>query len=119
MTFFSIDDVFAAMLRDAWSLGTKLLSMRAEIVAAAPSTLALILTRHCEEPTGPARSGRPDDRLRDEAIQLGGSNLIAPTGILSGLLRFACNDGSAIDDIRGHGAAAERGLPIGDIGAHR
>ena len=25
--------------------------------------------RHCEEPTGPARSGRPDDRLRDEAIQ--------------------------------------------------
>jgi hypothetical protein len=24
--------------------------------------------RHCEEPTGPARSGRPDDRLRDEAI---------------------------------------------------
>ncbi len=27
--------------------------------------------RHCEEPTGPARSGRPDDRLRDEAIQRG------------------------------------------------
>jgi hypothetical protein len=26
-------------------------------------------TRHCEEPTDPA-SGRPDDRLRDEAIQL-------------------------------------------------
>src|SRR5579864_1609871 len=25
---------------------------------------------HCEEPTGPARSSRPDDRLRDEAIQL-------------------------------------------------
>src|SRR5262249_1170597 len=25
--------------------------------------------RHCEEPTGPARLGRPDDRLRDEAIQ--------------------------------------------------
>jgi len=24
---------------------------------------------HCEEPTGPARSGRPDDRLHDEAIQ--------------------------------------------------
>jgi hypothetical protein len=24
--------------------------------------------RHCEEPTGPARSGRPDDRLRVEAI---------------------------------------------------
>src|ERR1700683_2461898 len=23
---------------------------------------------HCEEPTDPARSGRPDDRLRDEAI---------------------------------------------------
>ncbi len=23
----------------------------------------------CEEPTGPARSGRPDDKLRDEAIQ--------------------------------------------------
>jgi hypothetical protein len=25
--------------------------------------------RHCEEPTGPA-SGAPDDKLRDEAIQL-------------------------------------------------
>ena len=25
--------------------------------------------RPCEEPTGPARSGRPNDRLRDEAIQ--------------------------------------------------
>jgi len=25
--------------------------------------------RHCEEPTGPARSGWPDDKLRDEAIQ--------------------------------------------------
>jgi hypothetical protein len=25
--------------------------------------------RHCEGPTGPARSGRPDNRLRDEAIQ--------------------------------------------------
>src|SRR5579871_6282671 len=24
--------------------------------------------RHCEEPTGPALMGRPDDRLRDEAI---------------------------------------------------
>jgi len=24
--------------------------------------------RHCEEPTGPAE-GRPEDRLRDEAIQ--------------------------------------------------
>jgi hypothetical protein len=40
-------------------------------------------TRHCEEPTGPARSGRPDDRLRDEAIKLGGSSLIAPTRILA------------------------------------
>jgi uracil phosphoribosyltransferase len=27
--------------------------------------------RHCEEPTGPARSDRPDDKLRDEAIQNG------------------------------------------------
>ncbi len=26
-------------------------------------------TRHCEAPTGPARSGRPDNRLRAEAIQ--------------------------------------------------
>ncbi len=25
--------------------------------------------RHCEERTGPARVGRPDDKLRDEAIQ--------------------------------------------------
>src|ERR1043166_8973419 len=25
-------------------------------------------SRHCEEPTGPAHLGRPDDRLRDEAI---------------------------------------------------
>src|SRR6516162_3187222 len=31
--------------------------------------------RHCEEPTGPAQSGRPDDRLRDEAIQSGTSEL--------------------------------------------
>jgi hypothetical protein len=31
--------------------------------------------RHCEEPTGPARSGRPDDKLRDEAIQLGAAEL--------------------------------------------
>jgi hypothetical protein len=31
--------------------------------------------RHCEEPTGPARSGRPDDKLRDEAIQYGGAAL--------------------------------------------
>jgi hypothetical protein len=29
----------------------------------------------------------------DEAIQLGRSNLIAPTGLVSGLLRFARNDG--------------------------
>src|SRR5262249_3904232 len=28
-----------------------------------------VCLRHCEEPTGPARSGQPDDRLRDEAIQ--------------------------------------------------
>ena len=34
-----------------------------------------VLSRHCEEPTGPARSGRPDDRLRDEAIQLRGAAL--------------------------------------------
>jgi hypothetical protein len=39
------------------------------------------LFRHCEEPTGPARSGRPDDRLRDEAIQ----SLVAQK---TGLLRF-------------------------------
>ena len=39
---------------------------------------------HCEEPTGPARSGRPDDRLR-EAIQ----SLVAQK---IGLLRFARND---------------------------
>jgi hypothetical protein len=31
--------------------------------------------RHCEEPTGPARSGRPDDKLSDEAIQHGGAAL--------------------------------------------
>jgi hypothetical protein len=40
--------------------------------------------RHCEEPTGPSRSGRPDDRLSDEAIQKYGGN--------TGLLRFARND---------------------------
>jgi hypothetical protein len=27
-----------------------------------------LLSRHCEQPTGPA-FGRPDDKLRDEAIQ--------------------------------------------------
>ena len=31
--------------------------------------------RHCEEPTGPPRSGRPDGKLRDEAIQYGTSDL--------------------------------------------
>jgi hypothetical protein len=40
---------------------------------------------HCEEPTGPARSGRPDDSLRDEAIQVAWR-----------LLRFARNDGPKI-----------------------
>ena len=39
--------------------------------------------RHCEEPTGP-REARPDDRLRDEAIQSRARG--------SGLLRFARND---------------------------
>ena len=39
---------------------------------------------HCEEPTGPCEA-RPDDRLRDEAIQSHGKD--------SGLLRFARNDG--------------------------
>jgi hypothetical protein len=38
--------------------------------------------RHCEEPTGPREVARPDDRLRDEAIQGGGT----------GLLRYARND---------------------------
>jgi hypothetical protein len=33
--------------------------------------------RHCEEPTGPAQSGRPDDRLRDEAIQVDSFDWIA------------------------------------------
>jgi hypothetical protein len=33
------------------------------------------IARHCEEPTGPARSGRPDDKLRDEAIQDGAAAL--------------------------------------------
>jgi hypothetical protein len=28
---------------------------------------SLVVSRHCEEPTGPA-FGRPDDKLRDEAI---------------------------------------------------
>jgi len=35
------------------------------------------VARHCEEPTGPARSGRPDDKLRDEAMQLGRAAWIA------------------------------------------
>jgi len=39
--------------------------------------------RHCEEPTGPA-FGRPDDKLRDEAIQ---SDRVR----CSGLLRGACH----------------------------
>ena len=38
------------------------------------------MPRHCEEPTGPARSGRPDARLRDEAIQRGNAcQLRCPT----------------------------------------
>jgi hypothetical protein len=32
------------------------------------ATSASIQIRHCEEPTG-AAFGRPDDKLRDEAIQ--------------------------------------------------
>jgi hypothetical protein len=39
-----------------------------------------VSSRHCEEPTGPARSGRPDNRLRDEAIQ--------DLNFRTGLLRF-------------------------------
>jgi hypothetical protein len=46
----------------------------------------LPFSRHCEEPTGPA-FGRPDDKLRDEAIQLSSGCQKA------GLLRFARNDG--------------------------
>jgi hypothetical protein len=42
-----------------------------------------IRSRHCEEPTGP-RVARPDDRLRDEAIQ---------TFLRVEILDcFACND---------------------------
>jgi hypothetical protein len=41
----------------------------------------MALPSHCEEPTGPARSGGPDDKLREEAIQ---SRRACP-----GLLRFA------------------------------
>jgi hypothetical protein len=56
---------------------------------------ARVLSRHCEEPTGPARSGRPDDKLRDEAIQRGTvCSLRCPTkrNRPTGLLRFARND---------------------------
>src|SRR5215472_7101170 len=45
-------------------------------------TACFLNIRHCEGPTGP-REARPDDRLRDEAIQ----SLLGP-----GLLRFARND---------------------------
>jgi hypothetical protein len=45
--------------------------------------------RHFEEPTGPARSGRPDDRLRDEAI-----HMHSRRG--AGLLRFARNADFAV-----------------------
>ena len=31
--------------------------------------------RHCEEPTGPARSDPPDDKLHDEAIRAAASEL--------------------------------------------
>ena len=34
-----------------------------------PRDREIVSERHCEEPTGPA-FGRPDDRLRDEAIQI-------------------------------------------------
>src|SRR6202522_879090 len=37
-------------------------------------------SRHREEPTGPARSGRPDDKLRDEAIQTSRPDWIASLG---------------------------------------
>jgi hypothetical protein len=34
------------------------------------SSLSFLYLRHCEEPTGPACFGGPDDKLRDEAIHL-------------------------------------------------
>jgi hypothetical protein len=35
-----------------------------------------MLNRHCEEPTGPAQLGRPDDRLSDEAIHSAASGQV-------------------------------------------
>jgi hypothetical protein len=59
-----------------------MLARRADLKKAASSVLAARLrpsfARHCEEPTGPARSGRPDDRLRDEAIQRGAAEPVSP-----------------------------------------
>jgi hypothetical protein len=50
----------------------------------------LYASRHCEEPTGPARSGRPDDRLRDEAIQTGVKDLdcFASLAMTGDVVRF-------------------------------
>src|ERR1700722_20051628 len=42
---------------------------RVGVVVGVPERSFMVLPmRHCEEPTAPAQSGRPDDRLRDEAI---------------------------------------------------
>jgi hypothetical protein len=38
------------------------------MIAVAVAVATILSFCHCEEPTGPA-FGRPDDKLRDEAIQ--------------------------------------------------
>jgi hypothetical protein len=55
---------------------------------------------HCEKPTGLARSGRRDDRLRDEAIQ-------AHRHLKTGLLRCARNDGAPAIPFRLRAAGAD------------
>src|SRR6185503_14011126 len=53
-------------------------------------------SRHCEEPTGPARSGRPDDKLRDEAIQHRLMDCFAPLAMTQAKTsRGACASGFA------------------------
>jgi hypothetical protein len=42
--------------------------LRTEALGDADGEAVKLENRHCEEPTGPA-FGRPDDKLRDEAIQ--------------------------------------------------
>src|SRR4029077_8158892 len=107
-------DTSTGRISKSKTLATPSPRVRGEVIRDRPrNASAPELSRHCEEPTGPARSGRPDDRLRDEAIQKG----LAEPGFLpkqpnrrTGLLRFARNDDLA--KTKGRRSADRRNCPV-------